>query len=115
MMLFVICRLQELARNKQTPLYVCFIDLTKAYDSVARTLLCTDFARLGVPPNMISVIRQFHDDMRAWVRPDYRVCSGWFGMEQSLRQGCVLAPLLFNTFLAAVINVAYTHFKADKT
>ena len=33
-MMFVIRRLQELARKKQITLYVCFIDLTKAYDSV---------------------------------------------------------------------------------
>ena len=33
-MLFVIRRLQELARKKYIPLYTCFIDLTKAYDSV---------------------------------------------------------------------------------
>ena len=36
-MMFVIRRLQELARKKQIPLFVCFIDLTKAYDSVDRT------------------------------------------------------------------------------
>ena len=63
---------------------------------------------------MISVIRQFHDGMRAWVRLDDRVCSEWFEVEQCLRQGCVLAPLLFNIYFAAVVNVASTRFKAGK-
>ena len=48
------------------------------------------------------------------MRLDDRVCSSWFAVEQSLRQGCVLAPLLFNIFFAAVINVVSTHFKADE-
>ena len=113
-MMFVIRRLQELARKKRIPLYVCFIDLTKAYDSVDRTLLWTVLDRFGVPQNMISVIRQFYDGMRACVRLDDRVCSRWFAVEQGLRQGCVLAPLLFNIFFAAVINVVSTRFKADK-
>ena len=113
-MMFVIRRLQELARKERILLYVCFIDLTKAYDSVDRTLLWTVLARFGVPQNMISGIRQFHDGMRACVRLDDRVYSRWFAVEQSLPQGCVLAPLLFNIFFAAVINVASTRFKADK-
>ena len=113
-MMFVIRRLQELVLKKRTPLYVCFIDLTKAYDSVDRTLLWTVLARFGVPQNTISVIRQFHDGMRACVWLDDRVCSRWFAVEQGLRQRCVLAPLLFNIFFAAVINVASARLKADK-
>ena len=112
--MFVIRRLQELARKKRIPLYVCFIDLTKAYDTVDRNLFWTVLARFGVPQNIISVIRQFHDSMRACVRLDDKVRTRWFALEQGLRQGCVLAPLLFNIFFAVVINVASTRFKADK-
>ena len=61
--------------------------------SVDRTLLWTVLARFGVPQNMISVIRQFHDGVRACVRLDDRVCSRWFAVKQGL-QGCVLAPLV---------------------
>ena len=63
---------------------------------------------------MISVIRQFHDGMRACVRLDDRVCSRWFAVEQGLRQGCVFAPFLFNIFFAAVMNVTSSRFRADK-
>ena len=85
-MMFLVRRLQEVARKKQIPLYACFIDLTKAYDSVDRTLMWKVFARFGVPQRMISVIRQFHDGMRACVRLDDGECSEWFPVEQGLRQ-----------------------------
>ena len=65
--------------------------------------------------NMISAILRFYDDMRACVRLGDRVYSGRFVVEQDLRQGCVLAPLLFNIFFAAAVNnVVYMSLKADK-
>ena len=41
-------------------------------------------------------------------------CARGDAVEQGLRQGCVLAPLLINIYFAAVINSAYMRFKADK-
>ena len=113
-MMFVIRRLQELARKKQIMLYVCFIHLTSAYGSVDRTFLWTILTRFDVSQNTISVIRQFHNAMQACVRLDDRVYSGWFTVKHSLRQVCVLVPLLVSMFFAAVINVTYTRFKEKK-
>ena len=105
-MMSTVRRLQELGRKARVPLSLCFIDLQKAYDSVDRTLLWQVPARFGVPPQMIRIIRHFHDGMRACVRNDDVVCSEWFEVAQGLRQGCVLAPLLFSIFFAAMLLVA---------
>ena len=115
-LLFVIHRLQEVARKKRIPLYICFIDFTKVSDSVDRTFLWAVLSidRFGLPQNMISVIHQRHDGIGTCMRLDGGVCSEWFAVEQGLCQTCELAPLLFNIFFAAVKHVAYTRFKRNK-
>ena len=112
-MMFAVRRLQELGRKARVPLFLCFIDLQKAYDSVDRALLWRVLARFGVPPQMIEVIRQFYDGMRACVRNDDGRCSEWVEVAQGLRQGCVLSPLLFNVFFAAILPVALERFSKD--
>ena len=56
-MMFAFRRLQELGRKARVPLFLCFIDLQKAYDSVDRTLLWQVLARFGVPPQILDLIR----------------------------------------------------------
>ena len=96
-------------------LFVCFIDLQKAYDTVDCTLLRQVLTRIGVPSQMIAVIRKFHDGMRACVQSDDGVCSGWFELEQGLRQRCVLSPLLLNIFFTVLLNVVLQIFSGDPT
>ena len=62
---------------------------------------------------MRAFIRQFHHGMRECMRLDDGKCSDTFGMEQSLRQGCVLALVLLNIFYTAVLRVAEKRFTAD--
>ena len=112
-MMFVVRKLQEIGRKAGVSLFMCFIDLQKAYDTVDRTLLWQVLTRIGVPPQMIAVIQQFHDRMRTCVRPDDGVCSDWFEVKQGLRQGCVLPPLLFNILFAAVLNVVLQRFSEE--
>ena len=113
-MLFVVRRLQELGRQRKIPLFMCFVDLQKAYDSVDRELLWKVLARAGVPEKMIAVICQFHDGMRARARMDDGELSEWFLVTQGLRRGCVLSPLLFNIVFAAAVEAIVARFSEDK-
>ena len=103
---FVVRRLKEIGRKAGVSLFMCFVDLHKAYNAVDRTLQWQAFIHIiGVPSKMIAVIQQFHYGMKARVRPGDGVCSNWFEVEQELRQGCVLSPLFFNLFFAVVLIV----------
>ena len=112
-MMFVERRQQELAQKKDANSYLRFIDLTKAHDSVDRTLLWDVLAPFGVPPRMLAVIHHFHDGMRACMRLDDGEFSDKFDVGQGLRQGCVLAPLLFNMVFTAVLRASGKRFLAD--
>ena len=60
---------------------------------------------LDVPPQIITVIREFHDGMKPSVQSSDDTCSKPFEVNQGLHQKCVLSPLLFNIFIATVLNV----------
>ena len=103
----------QLIRTNGTPLYACYIDVTKAYDSVDRELLWIILPRSGVPPKMLAIIRQFHDGMRARVKTNDGMYPEWFDVEQGMYQGCNLAPLLMYIFFAAMLRVCVSGFDLD--
>ncbi|XP_065182209.1 uncharacterized protein LOC135812918 [Sycon ciliatum] len=109
-MIFAARQVLEKAIEHQSDLYVLFVDLRKAYDSVPRTALWLVLQKLGVPPSMLQVIRSLHEGMMASVR----VGSGQSdssGVENGLHQGCTLAPMLFNLYFSAVL----AHWRSTST
>ena len=52
-MIFSLRQLQEKFREEGKPLYVAFIDLTKAFDLVNRDGLFKILAKIGCPPNIL--------------------------------------------------------------
>ena len=93
---FAVRRLQELGRKARVPLCLCFIDLQKAYDSVNHPLLWQILARYGVPRRLIVAIRQFREEMRAYVRNDIGDCSEEFNVQHGSRQECLHCSTYFS-------------------
>jgi len=103
-MIFTVRQLQEKCREQNKPLYMAFIDLTKAFDTVDRELLWEVLARYGCPPKFIRLIRLLHDQMLATVL----INSGDsepFEVKTGVKQGCIKAPTLFSIFISVVILI----------
>ena len=91
-------------------LLAVFVDLTKAFDAVNREALRVILSKLGCPTKFVNLIRQFHDDMTGQVLSDDEA-SEPFSISSSAKQGCVLAPGLFNLFFTCVLNHAVRYLE----
>ena len=73
-MIFTARQLQEKCQEQNVDLYMTFVDLTKAFDTVSRDGLWKIVAKFGCPPRFIAMVRQFHDGMQARVQNDGEFC-----------------------------------------
>jgi hypothetical protein len=105
-MIFAARQIQEKCQEQHQDLYMVFIDLTKAFDSVHREGLWKILKKIGCPQKFVNIIRSFHDGMRGCVL-DNGETSAPFTITSGTKQGCVLAPLLFSIFLSMMLLVAF--------
>ena len=99
-LIFVARQIQEKCREQTQELFMAFIDLTKAFDSINREALWKVLSRCGCPAKFITILRYLHDkiDMTA------TVLFNWTEMEPfiiriGVKQGCVIASTLFNVYI----------------
>ncbi|KAK7128641.1 hypothetical protein R3I94_017014 [Phoxinus phoxinus] len=119
-MIFSLRQLQEKCREQQMPLYLAFIDLTKAFDLVSRSGLFRLLQKIGRPPQLLAVITLFHDNMHRTICFN-GATSESFPISKGVKQGCVLVPKLFGIFFSMLLQYVfkdccegvYIHSKAD--
>lgn len=89
---------------KKGRMYVLFIDLKAAYDSVDRRLLVECLRKKGVSEQIISWINEVYKE--TWCKVRVGECvSERFEVRRGVRQGCPLSPLLFNLYVADMERV----------
>ena len=94
-MIFSVRQLQEKCNEQNIPLYIAFIDLTKAFYLVSRKMLCEILLKIGCPLNHFNIIKSFHTNIGATIKYDGRVL---FEIRSGVKQDCVLAPTHFGFF-----------------
>ena len=104
-MVFVARQLQEKSKEQHQELFMVFVDLAKAFDTVNRPLLWEILRKFGCPPAFLAVLRALHDGAMGRVT-SAGTKSDPFMVGTGVKQGCVIAPIIFNLFLAAVMTIA---------
>ena len=109
-MIFSLRQLQEKCREQNVPLFLAFVDLTKAFDTVSREGLYLALSKIGCPPKLLCLVRSFHQNMKGTVQFDGNL-SEPFDIRNGVKQGCVLAPTLFGIFFSMLLKHAFGDVK----
>ena len=75
------------------------VDFSKAFDRLPRDILFKKLRECGINGKFLSVLQNLYANDKASVQIDGKM-SEPFNINQGVRQGCVMSPLLFNIFMA---------------
>lgn len=105
-MVFSLRQLQEKCREQKQPLFIAFIDLTKAFDLVSREGLFKILPKIRCPPRLLSFIKSFHIEKMGTVVFDGST-SDAFDIRSGVKQGCVPMPTMFGIFFSVLLKYAF--------
>ena len=82
---------------QQRPLFVSFVDLQKAYDTVQHGLLWARLEGIGVGPKMLAAIKSLYASGTLSMKVE-GAAGPSLVQQNGVRQGCPLSPTLFGIF-----------------
>ena len=95
--------INEKAREFQKNIYFCFIDYTKAFDSVDHNKLWKIFQEMGIQDHLTCILRNLYAGQETTVRNRLGT-TDWFQIGKGVHQGCILSPCLFNLYAEYIMR-----------
>ena len=92
--LFVVRRMQEKYRDKKKKLYMCFVDIEKAFDRVPRKVMEGAMRKKDLSEVIVRAVISLYHGAKTEVRVGSE-SSEAFSVQVGVYQGSVLSPLLF--------------------
>lgn len=86
-------------------LYVAFLDVAKAFDTVHHQILIDKLVALRLPPELLLLIRSIltQSKRKVTISGD-QAESDWFGLGAGVPQGSLLSPTLYTIFIDDVLR-----------
>ena len=91
--------IRKYCHKNNSRIYSCFIDFSKAFDTIPRDLLLKKLLNFNITGKFFNIIKSIYSNDKACIKIDNKITES-FEINQGVRQGCVLSPLLFNIFLS---------------
>lgn len=89
--------------ESNSDIYTCFIDISKAFDSVNHEILIKKLSETGIPQCITRLIEFWYRNQ--FVKVKYRSCfSSEWKVGNGVRQGGVLSGLFFNIYINSVLS-----------
>ena len=96
----------RLAENKQT--YMAFLDFRKAFDTVWRNRLLTVAWNLGIRGRVWNILNSLYQNVQCNVKMG-DIVTDFFDIEEGVKQGCVLSPILFCLYINELSKMLNEH------
>ena len=95
--------LHNLIRNqchkKGKYLYTCFVDFSKAFDTIPRDILMHKLLDKGINGKAFNLLKNIYSHEKCQIKIG-EFLSKPISSNQGVRQGCILSPILFNIFIS---------------